>query len=91
MRWQAICEAGPPGGDFDEQGVVIGGDDGAIVGRSAIEAEAEAGGAAVGEDFAVVGEEVVGGVLGGDAALEGVAVTFSIVLGGELHFGTSWR
>ena len=37
-------EAGPPGGDFDEEGVVVGGDDGAAVGGSAIEAESMAGG-----------------------------------------------
>jgi hypothetical protein len=44
------------------------------VGRAAIEADAEAGRAAVGGDAAVVGREAVLRVLGGDAALQGVAV-----------------
>ncbi len=71
-----------PGGDLFEQRVVVAGDDGARIGGAAVEADAVAGGAAVGGDPAVVGDEVVLRVLGGDPALDGVAVEGDVGLGG---------
>ena len=57
------------------------------VGRAAVEPNAEAGGRAVGVDLAVIGHEVVGRILGGDAALQRVAVERDLVLRGQIHFG----
>ncbi len=82
-----VAEFAAPGGDLDQQGIVIGRDDGAAVGRAAVEADAETGGGAVGGELAVIGDEVVGGVLGGDAALQGVAVERDAVLRGQVDFG----
>ena len=72
-----------PGGDLDQQRVVIGRDDGTGVGVAAVQTDAEAAGGAVGGDLTGVGSEVVGGVLGGDAALEGIAVQLHALLAGD--------
>ena len=72
-----------PAGDLHQQRVVVGGDDGAHVGIAAVQPDAEAAGGGVGRDLAVVGGEVVGGVLGGDTALDGVAVDVDVLLAGS--------
>jgi hypothetical protein len=72
-----------PGGDLFEQAVVVAGDHRAGIGGAAVEPDAEAGGAAIGGDAAVVGDEVVLGILGGDAALDGVAVQHDVGLPGH--------
>ncbi len=82
-----VVEFAAPGGHLDQQGIVIRSDYGAAVGRAAIQADAEAGGRAVGRELAVIGDEVVGGVLGGDAALHGVAVERDSVLRRQVDFG----
>ena len=69
-----------PGGDLHEKGIVVGGDDGAGGGVAAVQPDAEAAAAAVHGDAAVVGGEVVLGVLGGNPALDGVAVDVQILL-----------
>ena len=69
-----------PAGDLDQQAVIVGADDGARGGVAAVQADAEAAAGAVGRDLAVVGGEVVLRVLGGDAALDGVAVDMYVVL-----------
>ena len=56
------------------------GDDRAGVRRAAIEANAEAGGGAVGGDPPVVGDEAVERVLGGDPALHRVAAQRDVAL-----------
>ena len=71
---------GSPGGDLDQQGVVIAGDEGAGVGGAAVEPDAEAVGGVVGQDAAIVGNEVGFRVLGGDAALKGEAVEGDVLL-----------
>ena len=76
-----------PCGDLDQQRVIIGGDDGAGVGVAAVQTDAEAAAGAVGGDLAGVGGEVVGRVLGGDAALDGVAVHPQVVLTGQADLG----
>ena len=48
-----------PGGDLLQQRVVEAGDDRARIGGAAVEPDAEAGGAAIGGDAAIVGDEVV--------------------------------
>ena len=68
-----VLEAAGVGGDLDQEGVVEGGDDGAGGGGAAVEPQAGAAGGAVVGDPAVVGREVVRGVFGGDAALDGEA------------------
>ena len=68
------------GGHLDEQAVVIARDDAARIGRAAIQTDAVAGGRAVGGQAAIVGDEVVQGVFGGDAALHGMAVQLDIGL-----------
>ena len=52
-------------------------DDRAAVGRGSVETDAESGGRAVGMNFSVIGDELVGGVLRGDAALEREATGIS--------------
>ena len=69
-----------PGGDLLQQRIVEARDDRAGIGGAAVEPDAEAGGAAIGGDAAVVGDEVLLGVLGGDAALERVAVEPDLAL-----------
>jgi hypothetical protein len=64
-------------------GVVIAGDDGARIGRSAVDPDAEAHRASIGGDAAVVRDEVVLRVLGRDAALERVAVERERLLRGD--------
>ena len=82
-----VRELASPGGGLDQQGIVERRDDGAGVGGAAVQADAESGGGAVGVDLAVVGDEAVGGVLGGDAALQGVAIERHAVLRRQVHFG----
>ena len=69
-----------PGGDLHQQGVVVGGDDRPGVGVAAVQPHAEAAAGAVGGDLAGVGGEVVGRILGGDPALDGVAALPQVVL-----------
>ena len=57
-----------------EQRIVVAGDHRAGIGGAAVEPDAEAGGAAIGGDAAVVRDEVLLGILGRDAALQRVAV-----------------
>ena len=73
-------ERAVPAGDLHQQRVVIRGDDGAHAHVAAVQTDAEAAGRMVGRDLAVVGGEVVGGILRGDAALDGVAVEVDILL-----------
>jgi hypothetical protein len=63
-----------------QQRVVGAGDDRAAVGGAGIEPDAEAGRTAVGGDLAVVRDEVVFGILGGDAALQGVGADADVGL-----------
>ena len=72
-----------PGGDLDQQRVVVAGDDPARIGRAAIQTDAHAGGAAVGGQAAIIGDEVVLRVFGGDAALHGMAMQTDVVLTGH--------
>lgn len=69
-----------PTGDFHQQRVVVGGDDGTHVGVAAVQPDAEATGGGVGRDLAVVRGKIVGGVLGGHTALDGVAVDVDVLL-----------
>src|SRR5581483_3888197 len=75
-----IDEAQPAGGHLDQQRVVKGRDDGAGEGAARVEADAQAAGRAVVRQPAVVGDEVVRGVLGRDAALHGEAAVRRLVL-----------
>ena len=72
-----------PGGDLHQQGVVVGGDLRAGEGVAAVQPDAEAAAGAVGGDLAGVGGEVVGRILGGHPALEGVAVQVDGILAGD--------
>ena len=74
---------GRPGRDLLQQRVVVARDDRARVGRAPVEADAHARRAPVGRDPAVVGHEAVGRVLGGDPALDRVAVELDVVLRGD--------
>ena len=71
------------GGHLDEQAVIIARDDAARIGRAAIQPDAVAGGRAVGGQAAIVGDEVVQRVFGGDAALYGMAVQLDLSLRGH--------
>jgi len=70
--------------EFYEEGIEIGSDDGAAEGGATVEADAEAGGGTIGRQAAVIGDEMVLGVFGGDAALDGVAARFDFVLRGDV-------
>jgi hypothetical protein len=74
-----------PGGDLDQEGVVIGGDDGPGIGGAAIEADAKARRAAIGVDPAIIRGKAVLRVLGGDAALEGMAIEAHSLLPGHVR------
>jgi hypothetical protein len=65
-----VGEFAAPGGGLHQQGVVIRRDDRARIGGAAVEPDAEARGRTVGGELAVIGNEIVRGVLGGDAALQ---------------------
>src|SRR5690606_6492005 len=62
------------------QAVVVARDHRTRIGRAAVEADAEAGGPAIGRDAPVVGHEIGFGVLAGDPALQGMAVKADIAL-----------
>lgn len=80
-----------PAGDLDQQRVVIGRDGRAGVGVAAVQTYTEATARAVGGDTADVGREVVGRILGGDAALDGVAVHAQVGLIAHADFGHGQR
>lgn len=63
-----------PSGDLHQQGIVIRRNLRTGVGIAAVQPNAEAAGGAVRGDLSGVGSKVVGGVLGGDTALDGIAV-----------------
>ena len=73
-------EGAVPACDLDEEGVVVGGDGGAGRNVAAVETDTEAAAGAVADNSAVVGCKLVCGVLGGDTALNGVAVNLQVVL-----------
>ena len=67
-----LLRRGRPGSHLHQQRVIGARDDRAGVGGAGVQTHAEAGGTAVGGDLAVVGNEVVFRILGGDAALQRV-------------------
>ena len=69
-----------PGRDLHQQRIVGAGDDCAGVGGARVEPHAEAGGAPVGGEPAVVGHEAVFRILGGHAALQRVGVKPDVLL-----------
>ena len=80
MRWTGFGQVLAPGGDLDEQRIVVSGEHGARVGGAAIEADAESRGRAIGGNFSVVGREIFLGIFGGDAALQRRAVQRNVRL-----------
>ena len=70
-----------PRRDFGQQRVVEPGDDRTGIGGAAVQPDAGAGGRAIHLDAAVVGDEVVQRVFGGDPALQGVTVQGDLSLG----------
>ena len=73
-------EGAVPGSDLDQQGIVVRGDDGAGAGGRLVHTDTKAAGDAVAGDPARVGRKVVGGILGGDTALNGKTVEFEVFL-----------
>ena len=67
-------------GHLDEKRIVVAGDHPAGIGGAAVEADAHAGRLAERGDAAVVGDEAVLRILGGDPGLDGVAVERDSVL-----------
>ena len=86
-----VHEAQAVGRHFNQKRIVKGRDDGAGEGGAGVEADAHAAGGAVVAEPAVVGQEVVGRVLRGDAALQGVAVRRDGGLVAEADFGVAER
>ena len=81
-----VREFAAPRGGLHQQRIVIRRDHRAAVGRTAVEANAESRGRAVCRKLAVIGNEVVGGIFGGDAALQRVPVKRHPVLAWQVHF-----
>ena len=81
-----VLEAAAAGRDFHEQRIVVRMDPGAGEGGAGVETHAHAAGGAVVRDAAIVGDEVVGGVFSGDAALDGEAVRFDVRLAVDANF-----
>ncbi|MCY1220949.1 hypothetical protein D9M72_329860 [compost metagenome] len=75
-----------PGGNLDEQWVVEAGNDCTRIGGAAIETDAEAGRRAITGDAAIVRNEVLLRVFGGDAALQRVTVEADVFLRGNARF-----
>src|SRR5690606_23103994 len=69
-----------PGGHLFQQGIVIARDHRAGIGGAAVETDAKAGGAPIGGDAPIVGDEVLFRILGGDSALERMAVEPDLLL-----------
>ena len=90
-------EGAPAAGELDEHRVEVWADLGADEHRATVEAHAAATGRAVDGDLAGIRAEAVGGVLGGDAALQGGAAHVDVGLahvevverlaGGDPHLG----
>ena len=80
-----------PSGDLYQQRIIIGGDHRAGVGIAAVQTNAETAGGAVRSDLSGVRREVVGRVLGGNAALDGVAVLMDVLLGGDADLRVAER
>ena len=70
------------GGDLDQKAVVIARDHAARVGGAAVQTDAHACGLAEGSDAAIIGDEVVQRVFGGNPRLQCVAGQLHIVLRG---------
>jgi hypothetical protein len=80
MRTAASSGRVAPGGDLDQERVVIRGDHRTGVGGAGIQADAKTRRAAVHRNLAVIGGEVVFRVFGGDAALQGVPAQADVFL-----------
>ncbi len=75
-----------PGGDLHQQRVIGAGDDCAGVGSAGIQPHTKARGAAIRRDAAIVRNEVVFRILGGDPALQRMGIDPDLVLGGHATF-----
>ena len=84
-----LVAARRPGGDLLQQRIIKRRDQRPRIGGAAVEAQAKAGGAAIGGDTAIVGDELVLRVLGGDAALQGVAIEPQLVLSWDPAFAVA--
>ena len=91
MRGDRLARGLAPGGHLDQQRVVVRRDDRAGIGGAAVETHAEAGGAAIGGHAAVVRREIVFRILGGDAALQRMAVQADFSCGGTRPPRGHWR
>ena len=79
------------GGHLDEHRVVEGRDDRSGEALGAVEPDAESARRTVGEDFSVIRHELIFGILGGDAALDGVTAAGHLVLHRHADFGAVQR
>jgi len=82
-----LLEGQPPGTHLDQEGVVVGGDLGAGEGITRVEANAAAGGGAIGGQGAEVRGKIVCRVFRGDATLDGIAAHVDGGLGRDIDFG----
>ena len=78
-----------PGGHLLEQRIVEAGDHRARIGGAAIKANAEAGRTAIGSDTAIIRNEVLFRVFGGDPALQRMTVELDVVLRRHARFRCS--
>ena len=72
--------ASAPGRHFNEHAIEEGRDFYTGVTATFVETDTKAGGIAVGNDGSIIGFEAIGGIFGGDTALDGVAFATNIFL-----------
>src|SRR6185369_13722055 len=80
-----------PGRGLHQQGIVKRCDHSPGEGRASVEPDTESGGRAIRVNLAVVWNEALGRVLGGDAALHGVTVKRHAILRRQVHLWTVQR
>ncbi len=80
----SVRELAAPGGHFYQERIVERRDHRAAIGGRAVEADSEARRRTIGMDLAVVGNEIVGWIFGGDAALQREAMHRDVRLGGQV-------
>ena len=73
-------EAVIPAGDLDQQGIIIGRNHRARGGIAAVQTDAIAAAGAVRSDLTIVRCKVIGGILRGNTALNGIAADLYILL-----------
>ena len=79
-----MCQS--PGGCFNEQGIVVRGDDGTSKRITSVQAYAKAAAAAISDQFTGIWHKIVGRILRSDTALDSMAMGNDVLLFGDRYF-----